>query len=500
MDWKTLWLLKLLASILLLLHVTAAQLVGAITSPGNAFIVTIVISNPTSSTISVLAWNNIFDFATQLPVSFSVEDDQGNPVQLASTYAMRAGMTSEDLYDIPPGQNFTRIFDLRQVLQSVPSGPTTLWPKVIRISLPSDYKGISHTGPYNIAVEAAADLTSVPPQLGDFSASGLQDISLSSDALPLPLYFPIFPNQPDGSNVNDGLRLDLGDCQAQNATDLSDAIFDAGLYAQSMVHATTTPSSPLFADFFESSEQLAVSQIATLVKGAIGGSGPHVDVYCTDGFDLCGTTSNILGYTFTPSWLGDAFIVLCPSARHLGRAPMPCSADTGAQVSATTSHIMFHLILTVNNVIRTMLDGTIYGSLACQQMKNSTTSAPGQNPDSYAQLAIAQWNYGLGGAPYDGPSCLPANGALPNNHKRIASTPMVHPSRQSGTTSRGLVPRRFTETYTQLRSSTLRQNVAGVHQCAGHPAALLQFAIQRARTLAAAARDYPFAGLWHLYV
>lgn len=316
----------------LLLPGTSGQLTGTITSPGNPFIITATIVNPTTSTISILAWNNIFDNRTQLPVSFSVFDDQNNPVQLASTYAMRAGMTNDDFYDLLPGQNLTKTFDLRQFLQDIPSGPTTRLPKVIKVQLPLAFKGIMHSGSYQIPPTAAADFTVQPSRFGDFSAAGLQDIKLISETFKRSLYFPIFVDLETGyRSPPDGIHIQTADCQTQNFSDLSDAIFDAGVYAKSIYLAASNVTSTLFANFFNAEEHNNVSNLGSLLVNATSGSGPHVDVYCTDGLDLCSSKSNILGYSSTPSWLGDAFITLCPSARNLGRAPAPCSTDSAMQ-------------------------------------------------------------------------------------------------------------------------------------------------------------------------
>ena len=502
MEWNS-WLVKLFALCLPLLEVAGGQLTGSLTSPGNAFIVSVDIVNPTQDTISVLTWNNIFDFSTELPVSFSVEDDAGNAVQLASTYAMRAGVSNSDLYDMPPGQKFTRVFDLRQFLQNVPSGPTTLYPKVIKISLPSTYKGISHTGTYQIPATAAADLTSLPPRLGgsphrlgDFSSAGLKDISVDSNNLQTSLYFPIFSGESSQSSANDGLQLDSNDCQG--VTGLSDAIADAGVYANSLSLAVATSPSPLFADFFAAADQSTVSKVATSIQQFTSGTGAHTDLYCTDGFKLCDASSNVLGYSFTPSWTGDAFLVLCPSALSLGRAPEPCSPQNSTQASSSVSHVLFHLILTLNNVIGTVMDGTVYGAAACQQLITSTTSVPTKNPDSYSQLAIAQWQFGLGGAPYNGASCLPADGKVPAKQRRTPSRHIGRPRSRVKSSPFGLVARQFTATNNNVQSSKLRGELAGSSQCVGGQAGLLEIAFQNARALAFGAQVYPFAGLWNL--
>lgn len=500
MDRKLSRLSFVIGFLQLLFQGVIGQLTGNITSPGNPFIITVDITNPTTNTISILSWNNIFDNATQLPVSFSVIDDQGNPVQLASTYAMRAGITNDDLYDILPGQIFSRVFDMRQFLQSVPSGPSGPQPKTISISLPQVFKGISHSGSYQIPAAAASDIT-LTPSIGDFSAAGLQDISLSSRPLKLSYNFPIFQDLDTGySNPGDGIQIQTADCQNGNFTDLSNAIFDAGVYAKSVYLAATNATSALFADFFNAGQDAeTVANISTLVMNATNGSGPHVDVYCTDGLNLCDSGSNILGYSSTPSWLGNAYITLCPSARILGRAPPPCTSFGAESISATTSHVMFHLILTVNNVVRTMIDDSVYGSKASRQLRNSQVWDPTKNADSYAQLAIDQWNFGLGGSPYSGPSCFPADGNPPNIPKRMRGRQLYSVSSQH-------IPHTTSERASNhLRRqaglySGLDQIVAAASQCTHAENQLLQYAILNARAMAALARDNPYTTLWAEYV
>jgi len=113
--------LQLLCIIQSLTQVAISQLTCRVTSPDNLFIVNISITNPTSNTISLLNWNNVFDFTIPLPYSFIVRDSHGNEIQQASTYAIRSGISISDLYDLEPGQGFSRQFDLRQVLQNNPS-------------------------------------------------------------------------------------------------------------------------------------------------------------------------------------------------------------------------------------------------------------------------------------------------------------------------------------------------------------------------------------------
>ncbi|KAL8708686.1 MAG: hypothetical protein Q9225_007566 [Loekoesia sp. 1 TL-2023] len=500
MDQAIFRSLCLLSILQLLLQLAFGQLTGSITSLDNQFIIYISISNPTSRTISVLNWNNVFDPVLQLPISFVVKDDLENTVQLASTYAMRAGMSDSDFYRLAPGQKFTRIFDLRQVMQNVPNGPSGKTPKTITVSLPVAFKGVSHTGSYTVPTAASADLTSLPPRLGDFSATGLQDITLTSRRLSLQLDFPIF--QVDGagdSSPHNGFVLDTNDCKVQDAQSMTDALFDAGVYAHSLLLAANDSSSPQFARYFAPPAQQAVTTVATSVQNAIKGPGPHVDMYCTDGQNICGSNSNILGYTFSPSWLGNAYIVLCPAARKLPRAPRPCSSIPVNQIGATASHVLFHLMLTLNNVVANTIGGNVYGSDDCQRLKSSLSFDATKNADSYAQVAIVQWAYGLGGSPYGGPPCVPTNGDGPTNRKRAPDTADGRLLGLSRPTRRSLATRQFAEAYTESRSLLLVDTVAGSQQCGGALRQYLQLVIENAQRLAVAARDNGRAGLFTTY-
>lgn len=324
---------------------TYAQLEGRVISPGNSYVVTIQITNPTQDTIAVLAWNNAFDNTTQLPILFNVRDDHESVVPLASTYVMRAGMSSSDLYSIAPGQTYYRTVDLRQVMQNLPSGPSTpsgagLTKKVFTVALPTSYRGI--IGNPSAVVQAAAGLNSSHPTLADLSVSNLHKISVTSSPMKLSAFFPMLGDlSPSFANPDGGMRMD-SECAADK--NISDAIFDTGVYARSLAMAASNLSSSIFPMFFPALARQKVNSIATAALGSINGHGPHVDLYCTDIQNHCGTP-NILGYSFTPSFLGNAYIVLCPTVQAFGRALPPC--QTGSLSSATTSHVLLHLLLTL---------------------------------------------------------------------------------------------------------------------------------------------------------
>lgn len=474
---------------ILLIQLCGAQLTGNITSPGNVFVVTISISNPTQQTISILKWNNVFDNSTQLPVSLAIEDDQGVETPIASTYVMRAGVFNSDLYSLAPGETYEKVLDLRQILQNLGSGGSGLQRRRITMSLPPSFQGIMSTGP--IPLEANADLTTSPIRLGNFALAGLQDISVTSEPFPGSLDFPLFrlatiadPGPADGIQVHSS-------CAPPNATD-SDAIFDAGIYAHSLLMAANDSSSSLYPQFFQDSMRQSVGAVASAAASTIHGNGPHVDLYCTDILKLCGDR-NILGYTFAPSFLGNAYIVLCPVTISLGRVPEPCSTPPETQVSASKDHVLFHLILTLSNIIPTTMSQSIYGSQSCQQMLSNSTSkrinaSLLKNADSYAQLAIAHWSYGLGGLPYTGSSCLPPDNVVPGNQKRESVV-------RSVMKERSILERQASKSRLRRQQPDLddeyflEKELAKVGACTGVEKELTDNALANARDMAALARD-----------
>ncbi|KAL8711572.1 MAG: hypothetical protein Q9220_003982 [cf. Caloplaca sp. 1 TL-2023] len=396
----------------MLLRSSFGQLTGSIRSLPDPFMLSIIISNPTKNTISILNWNNVFDPVLSLPPSFSVKDEQGNLVNLASTNGMRAGMSDDDLHHLGPGDRYNRIINLRLALQGIPNGPVRTAPTTLTVSLPLGFRGISHDGSYKVSPAAAANLTSQTPKFGDFAAARLEDISVT--ARHLTVILPLTNNQSHATSGREGIHTDASDCQGQDAIHMAVAMNDAGVYARSLYLATSDAVSPLFPDFFSPSATQTVSAVASTVWRTITQRGPLVNAYCTDQSHICDTYPNMLGYGSTASWLGNAYLVVCPKARSLPRALVPCISKSEVQITTTISHVMFHLILTINNAVGTM-NGNVYGSDGCQQLKNSAIFRPINNADSYAELAIAQWNTGLGGSPYRGASCVSTSGVVPGS-------------------------------------------------------------------------------------
>lgn len=463
-----------------------SQLTAEMSSPGNHLVATISITNPTQGPIWILAWNNAFDNTTSLPVLFSVKDDLGNDVQLASTYVMRAGMSEGDFFQLAPGQSYYRTIDLRQIMQNLPSGPSQpsgadLAQKVFTIYPPRSFKGF--IGNPSVPAEAAADLTGNPPTLGDFTSANLQDIAVFSKPQKYNAVFPLIAAgnlDPSFKSDPNGVQVDT-DCAAQNLTDSSDALFDAGVYAHSLGMAANNSSSPLFPLLFAAASRQVVGEVATAATAVINGTGPHVDLFCTDLEELC-NDPNVLGYSSTPSFIGNAYVVLCPSARALGRAPRPCyTPETGYERSASTSHVMFHLLVTLNNVVTTVMETSIYGTSACGQLSNSTLVDATKNPDSYAQLAIAHWGYGLGGPPYNGKSCLPSSISLPNIQRRTPSVKHIRSSRPRA------VPKTIPHRHVKRVGSLYE--LAKTQDCSAAESDLLNIALVNARALAKYASD-----------
>ncbi|KAI4175254.1 MAG: hypothetical protein LQ343_001790 [Gyalolechia ehrenbergii] len=323
---------------------------------------------------------------------------------------MRAGISDADFHHFPPGANFYIRHYLKSLVQSVPNqlhGNIT-------VGLHWGFRGISHTGTWTVPAAAAANLTGGLPKMGDFTAAGLQDIALTSRRTSLQLGPPNYDDIPTPVYDQDGIQVDTENCQGVDSAIMRVALIDAGIYAKALSLAAKGPSSALFSNYFLSVARPTVSRVALSAQMAIYGRGPHVSVYCTGRGNICDSSTNILGHSSTPSWLGDAQIVLCPTARELPQAPLPCSKHPGVQIGATASHVMLHLVLTLSNVVGETITGNVYGSGPCQLLKGSRILRTTENPDSYAQLAIAQWAYGLGAPPYYGPKCPPPLGIVPD--------------------------------------------------------------------------------------
>lgn len=441
------------------------------------------ITNPTPNPISVLAWNNMFDNVTALPVFFDVKDDRGNVVPLASMNVMRAGFSENDMYTLAPRSTYYRTVDLRQVMQNVPSGPSkpvgaTLDQKVFTIAPPRSFKGF--IGDASKAVEAPPHWSTEPKSFTDLAVSNLQDITVDSTRSKFSAVLPLI-GDIDSSFVSaaDGAHVD-SQCAANNLTDLSTALSDAGYYANSLGLAANDSTSTLFPLFFPNtnSARYEVNSIAVAVANSISGKGPHVDVYCNDIQDLC-KDPNFLGYSFTPSFIGNAYIVLCPAARALGRAPNPC--QSGTIVGATATHVMFHLMTTLNNVVPNVMINSVYGPTACQQLANSTSVDPTTNPDSFAQLALAQWGDGLGGAPYNGQSCVPDTAGTINTRRRMtqfARSKALGAVEPITSLSKRQFPQRV------LNYQDVKFDIAITQECTAAESSMLHFAVQNARALA----------------
>ncbi|KAL8647514.1 MAG: hypothetical protein Q9210_005516 [Variospora velana] len=410
--------LRLLCIIITLsfLHLTTSQLLGSLTSPDGKFLIQATISNPTQEKIGILNWNNIFDPITRFPYSLIIRDDRGYHIPFATTYAMRAGMRLSDFHILAPGVNYTRRYDLRSMVRGVPNGLHGN----ITVGLPGGFKGIP-LGAYQWTVPVAAfvtTLTAVSPSFGDYEAAGLQDITLAARRLHLQLGRTEFNDDSRASAADtdplEGIKVGPKDCNNKDERKyIHDALYDAGVYANALSLAANDEKSRLFANFFLSPARQTVKEIASLAQSAIKGQGSRVTVYCTDDANICASNPRVLGHSTTRSWLGDPQIVICPGALKLPRALPPCAKRPGKEIGATASRVMLHLILTLNTVVTDTLAGNVYGSGACQLLKNSRIMETAKNPDSYAQLAIAQWHYGLGGLPYQGPPCAPRLGIVP---------------------------------------------------------------------------------------
>lgn len=289
----------------------------------------------------------------------------------------------------------------------------------ITVELPGGFKGVPPGADHwTVPVTAfVTTLTGLSPSFGKYEAAGLQDITLTARRLHLQLGRTGFNDSTASAADTDpleGIQVDPMDCNNNaNRKQIDDALYDAGVYAKALFLAADDEKSRLFANFFLSPARQTVKEIASLAHMGIKGQGSRVTVYCTDDLNICASNPRFLGHSATGSWLGPPQIVICPVALNLPRAMPPCAKRPGKEIGATASRVMLHLILTLNTVVTDTLTGNVYGSGACQLLKNSRILETAKNPDSYAQLAIAQWHYGLGGLPYQGPQCAPRFGIVP---------------------------------------------------------------------------------------
>ncbi|KAL8957202.1 MAG: hypothetical protein Q9193_005465, partial [Seirophora villosa] len=318
-----------------------------------------------------------------------------------------------DFCRLAPGANFSRGYDLRARVQGGPDvlrGNTT-------VGLPAGFKGMASADRWMVPIAAIASrLRGIAPTFGDYEAAELQDITLRSRRLHLHLGSAVIGDNRTRTkdDVDDGIHIDPRDClRSDEKNNLRTALEGASTYANALVLAADDPSNHFFANYFHPSGRETVRKVAFALQMAFEEQGPRVTAYCTDDANLCNTNPHILGHSATESRLGDTQVMLCPEALKLPKAPLPCSAHPRGEIGATASRVMLHLLLTLNTVVGGTLTGNVYGSGACQLLKNSHILPTLRNPDSYTQLAIAQYAYGFGGPPYAGPRCPPKLGIVP---------------------------------------------------------------------------------------
>lgn len=122
---------------------------------------------------------------------------------------------------------------------------------------------------------------------------------------------------------------------------------------------------------------------------------------------------------------------------------------------------------------------------------------PRRNADTYVQLAIAYWAYGLGGTPYNGAPCYSDNAAPPKVPKRTRSLKPHHKELDHSVSESS--QRHFRHVARQNLDGAPGQMAAGTQQCTRTEQQFLQYAVQNARSLAASARDNPYDVLWTQY-
>ena len=149
----------------------------------------------------------------------------------------------------------------------------------------------------------------------------------------------------------------------------------------------------------------------------------------------------------------------------------------------------------MNNVVGKVISNSVYGPLACRKLLEASKAGspamdPLQNVDSFVQLAVAQWRYGLGGSPYTGTACLPSNG---NPSGKVRRKEISESTRKPFHAMTG-------DTTLSRRQDDTNDYFDGIinraEQCKGDQQTLIQYAAENARALARAARDSTDAELW----
>ena len=190
-------------------------------------------------------------------------------------------MTTEDFYSLPTGETFSRTYDLRQFLQDIPSGPSGAQSKAIQISLPTSFQGHIEDGSYTLPLAAKADLGS--GKLGVYDAAFVGEVTLQAESLKVALDFPIYQDAMSGVlDLNDGLIMDNASCRDQSSTDMLDALFDAGVLADTLVSALDDDKGHFYSQFFQANQLSKIKVPVQAAADIIKGKGPHVDAYCSD--------------------------------------------------------------------------------------------------------------------------------------------------------------------------------------------------------------------------
>ena len=149
----------------------------------------------------------------------------------------------------------------------------------------------------------------------------------------------------------------------------------------------------------------------------------------------------------------------------------------------------------MNNVVGRVISNSVYGPLACRKLVEAFKAGrpaidPLQNVDSFVQLAVAQWRYGLGGSPYTGAACLPSSISSSRNAKRKQSLESTKKPAQAMTGKTALLRRQ--DNINDYHDGIIKR----AEQCKGDQQTLIQYAAENARAMARAARDSTDEELW----
>ncbi|KAI9842776.1 MAG: hypothetical protein M1838_002986 [Thelocarpon superellum] len=398
-----------------LAQLISAQLTGTLTSFNDTpEVIEAIITNPTSTNISVVALNNIFDLLHRSAPVKAVGSN-GTAVPVAASHLMYDGLFLEDLFTLAPGENFTRDFNLSYYVRpdDAGDGPVT-------VAIHSHFQGI--IGDDFDGALAINETTNTTNLIGELAAVNLSSIAVTAANLSVQLprlsAFPIAKrviliHDEDESDVDigptptelprSGITVDSKTCKDKRASRMAIAIRDADLLAVAGANAATKGNYPLNY-FFRSSDTDAVTRIMERVHSSVMAEtgSAAVDIMCEDVKSWCRRkrAGRIRGYAdnkvIAKRDESLAYVVMCPSAMSASENPDPCSSKPDQVLRL--GYVLLHELMHVDAIADGRHIGDLeYGVPGCHSLVgNWNPASPRFNADNYAWLASWAWDLGFG--------------------------------------------------------------------------------------------------------